>query len=155
MNCTTNVSPIPAGPRLTPYLAVSDAAEAIEFYIGVLGMREVSRMQMDDGRVGHAELAIGNARVFLSDEFPEMGVQGPNTRGGTTVSLHLYVADIDGVVVAALAAGATQHGETKDEFHGDRSAKLVDPWGHRWMLASRIEEVSAEEVERRFAAAGH
>ncbi len=151
MNAKHDVDPIPPGPRLTPYLAVHDAGRAVDFYVRVLGMEEVSRLQMDDGRLGHVELAIGNARIFLSDEFPEIDVKGPKARGGASVSLHLYVENVDAVVAAAVEAGATQEGETKDEFHGDRSAKLVDPWGHRWMLASCIENVSAEEVERRFA----
>lgn len=133
-----------------PYLTVGDARAAIRFYTEVLGMTEASRIEMDDGRIGHAELSLGEAKMYLADEFPEIDVASPATRGGTTVSLHLYVEDVDAVVAAARNAGATQQGETKDQLHGDRAATIVDPFGHRWLLATRIEAVSAEEIARRY-----
>ena len=150
MSTDEEVSPIPPGPRLVPYLAVGDARAAIRFYVEVLGMSETSRIEMDDGRIGHAELSLGHAELYLSDEFSEIDVVGPATRGGTSVSLHLYVEDVDAVVAAAREAGATQQGETQNKPHGDRTATVIDPFGHRWMLATRIEEVSAEEVARRY-----
>lgn len=155
MSADEKVAPIPPGPRLVPYLAVSDARAAIEFYVDVLGMQEDSRIEMDDGRIGHAELALGHAKLYVADEFPEIDIVGPATRGGTTVSLHLYVEDVDAVVAAALEAGATQEGATKNALHGDRTAKIVDPFGHRWLLATRIEEVSAEEIARRYGESNH
>ncbi|MEM9068436.1 MAG: VOC family protein [Myxococcota bacterium] len=139
-------------PPLQPYLTVTDAAKAIELYSTVFGMKERYRLAMPDGRVGHAELERDGLRLLLADEFPEADIKGPTTRGGTTVNLLLYVEDVDQVVEAALAAGFTQQGETQDMFHGDRAAKLVDPFGHRWLLNQRLEDVSIEDIKARFAA---
>ncbi|MBL4688839.1 MAG: VOC family protein [Nannocystaceae bacterium] len=135
----TAIDPIPPGPRLVPYLAVDDATAALKFYVDVLGMQEQNRIPMDDGRIGHAELALGNAQLFLSDEFPEIGVIGPKQCGGSPVSLLLYVRDVDAVVERVLAAGGSQEGETKDEVFGARTAKVRDPFGHRWFLHTRTQ----------------
>ncbi len=145
-----SVAPIPAGPRVRPYLACHDAAAAIEFYREVFGMELRSCLRMGES-IAHAELTGIDIILYVSDEFPQMGVTSPKSLGGRAVSLMLYVEDVDAVVATALQLGATQEGETKDEFHGDRSAKIVDPFGHRWFVSTRIEEVSQEEVERRFA----
>ncbi|MEU6861289.1 VOC family protein [Glycomyces sp. NPDC046736] len=151
----TEVRPVPEGyPRVTPYLHVDGAADAIGFYISVLGATERSRMDGPDGRVGHAELAIGDSMIMLADEYPEMDVRGPRHFGGTPVSIHVYVPDVDAVVAAALAAGATQLREVTDEFYGDRIGSFEDPWGHRWHVASHVEDVTPEEMERRAAARG-
>lgn len=140
-------------PRLLPYLAVSDAAKAIEVYGRVFGMSERYRLAMPDGRIGHAELELDGLRLLLADEFPELDILGPSSRGGTTVHLLLYVEDVDAVVARALEEGFTQQGETTDQFHGDRAAKLLDPFGHRWLLHQRLQELSVEEIRARFAAA--
>lgn len=146
-----SVSPIPEGPRLHPYIACSDATAAIAFYMDVFGMELETCLRMPGGKVGHAELRLPDLWMYVSDEFAEMGVRSPKTLGGTAVSLTLYVEDVDAVVTKALAKGSTQEGETRDEFHGHRVAKIVDPFGHRWFLQARIEDVSTAEMERRFA----
>ena len=134
---------------LQPYLAVRDAAAAIEVYTRVFGAREVYRLRMGD-KLGHAELDIGSARLLISDEFPEMGVVGPLGQEGHSVSLLLYVEDVDATVTRALDEGFTQEGETKNEFFGDRAAKLRDPFGHRWMVHQKVETLALEEIVRRF-----
>jgi len=141
--------------RLTPYLAVKDAAAAIEFYKAGLGATEEFRMTGDDGRIGHAEIHIGDDVLYLADEFPEMAVVSPQTLGGTPVTLHLNVTDVDATFAQAVAAGATSLREPADQFYGDRNATILDPFGHRWMLSARIEDLSAEEMERRAAAEGY
>src|SRR5207302_6078467 len=122
--------------RLTPYLAVKDAAAAIEFYKAGLGATEEFRMTGDDGRIGHAEIHIGDDVLYLADEFPEMAVVSPQTLGGTPVTLHLNVADVDATFAQAVAAGATSLREPADQFYGDRNATILDPFGHRWMLSA-------------------
>lgn len=144
------VASIPAGPRIRPYIACHDAEAAIAYYTEVFGMELRTCLRMGE-KIGHAELGGPDLILYVSDEFPDMGVRAPRSLGGTAVSMMLYVDDVDAVVTKALELGATQEGETKDEFHGDRSAKIVDPFGHRWFVSTRIEEVSREEVERRFA----
>ena len=147
------VNPIPPGVSpLTPYLIVSNAKAMIEFYQKVFGATETGRFNQPDGRVGHAELKINGATIMLSDEFPDMGFQSPKSLGGTRspVSLHIYVENVDEVYKRALAAGATSLREPTDQFYGDRNAQVRDPSGHCWDLAMRVEEVSAEEVEKRF-----
>lgn len=136
---------------LQPYLAVRDAAAAVELYTQVFGAKEVYRLPMGD-KLGHVELDIGSARLLLADEFPEMGVVGPHRQDGHAVSLVLYVEDVDATVARALEAGFQQEGETKNEFFGDRAAKLVDPFGHRWMIHQPLEDLSADEIVRRFEA---
>ncbi|MEZ5207022.1 MAG: VOC family protein [Acidimicrobiales bacterium] len=150
------VSPSPADyPRLCPSIAVSDCAAAIDFYVTVLGAEERGgRMMMPDGRVGHAELTIGDSVIILADEFPESGYVGPTAVGGTPVTLSLFVEDADATFTAALANGATELRAVEDQFYGHRSGQFIDPWGHRWSVQQVIEEVSDEEMSRRMAAMG-
>ena len=134
---------------LTPYIIVADAARALEFYKNAFGAIEVMRLPGAAGRIGHAEIRIGDSRVMLADEFPEMDARGPITIGGTPVSLHLYVADADASVERALAAGATLKRPVQDQFYGDRMGGVVDPFGHVWWLATRKEHLSIDELRRR------
>lgn len=146
------VSPIPDGyPRINTYLCVDGAAEAIEFYTAVLGFTERHRMTFD-GRIGHCELLLGDSMIMLSDEYPEMGVIGPKTLGGTPMSMNVYVEDSDATFAAAVAAGATALRPVEDQFYGDRSGQFEDPWGHRWGVATHIEDVDDDEIARRAAA---
>jgi PhnB protein len=147
------VDPIPAGyPRVTPYLCCRGAADAIEFYKTVLGATERMRMPGDSpDTIGHAELEIGTGMVMIADEFPDHGFLSPQAIGGTPVTVHVYVDDADAVYAKALAAGATMTREMEDQFYGDRSGQFVDPWGHRWSVASHVEDVSEEEMGRRMA----
>ena len=146
------VNPIPDDyPRITTYLCVDGAADAIEFYRSVFGFDERHRMTFE-GRVGHCELSLGDSLIMLSDEFPEMGVVGPKTLGGTPVSTNVYVEDSDATFAAALAAGGTALRPVEDQFYGDRSGQFEDPWGHRWGVATHIEDVDDEELDRRAAA---
>jgi PhnB protein len=147
-----NVKPIPDGyPQLTPYLCIDGAAQAIDFYGKVFGAKERMRMPAPGGKVGHAELQIGDSVVMLSDEYPEMDVRGPKSIGGTPTTLSLYVDDVDAVVARAVAQGAKLLRPVKDEFYGDRSGQIEDPFGHRWSIATHIEDVSPEEMQRRAA----
>jgi PhnB protein len=151
---TMAVSPIPEGyPRVSPYLHIAGAAGAIDFYRYVLGARERVRMDQPDGRVGHAELELGDSVVMLADEFPERDVRGPKSIGGTPVTLSVYVEDVDAVVGKALDAGATLLRPVEDQFYGDRTGSFEDPFGHRWSVATHVEDVSAEEMQRRAAEA--
>ncbi|MFJ2932555.1 VOC family protein [Streptomyces sp. NPDC087219] len=144
------VQPIPEGyPRVTPYLCVDGAAAGIDFYVSVLGAEERMRMPAPDGRIGHAELAIGNSVIMLADEFPDLGFRSPKTIGGTPVTLHVYVADVDAVFARALAQGAKELSAVKDEFYGDRTGQFEDPFGHRWNVASHVEDVPTEEMDER------
>ncbi|HEX3394100.1 MAG TPA: VOC family protein [Acidimicrobiales bacterium] len=150
-----DVKAIPEGyPQVIPYLAVDGAGEAIEFYGAVFGATERVRMPMPDGRVGHAELQIGDSVVMLADENPDMGVQGPKSVGGTPVTLSVYVEDVDQVFDKATAAGASVLRPVDDQFYGDRSGQFEDPFGHRWSVATHVEDVSPEEMQRRAAALG-
>jgi PhnB protein len=139
-------------PQLTPYLIVEGAAAAIKYYEGVFGAEERMRMEGPDGRVGHAELQIGEAMVMLADANPEMDLQGPRSIGGTPVTLHLYVEDADAVFERAVQAGGKPLRPMEDRFYGDRSGQFEDPYGHRWNVASHVEDVSEEEMQRRMAA---
>jgi PhnB protein len=143
----------PDGRVLTPYITVRDAARAIEFYAHAFEARELFRLVEPQGRVGHAELAIGGSVLMLSDEYPDFGALSPAGVGGSPVTLHLYVRDVDATLARAEAAGATVLRAAKDEFYGDRSGMLQDPFGHRWMLASRREEVAPQEMQRRWSEA--
>ncbi len=146
------VRPIPEGYHtLTPALIVNNAAEAIEFYKRAFGAQELGRMSAPDGQhVWHAELQIGDSRLMLGDEFPDMGdFRAPTFLGGTTTSLHLYVADADAAFQRALDAGATVSMPLTDAFWGDRYGKVTDPFGHQWGIATRQEEVSEEDMARR------
>lgn len=147
------VKPIPEGYRtVTPYLCIQGAAKALEFYRNAFGAREVVRMDGPDGMVGHAEMEIGDSRVMLSDEFPCPGARAPSSLGGSPITLHLYVDDVDAVVQKALAAGAKPVGEIEDRFWGDRSGTVQDPFGHLWHVATHVEDVSPDEIARRAAA---
>ena len=149
-----DVEPIPEGyPRVTPYLHVSGADAAIEFYTSVLGAEERMRMPAPEGRVGHAELTIGDAVIMLADEFPDMDVRGPKSIGGTPVTLHVYVDDVDATFEAALAAGATSVRPVENQFYGDRSGQFEDPFGHRWSVGTHVEDVPPEEMEKRMSEA--
>ncbi len=144
------VKPIPDSyPRVTPYLIVDDANAAIDFYISVLGAEERMRMPGPDERVGHAELSIGDSMIMLADEFPDMGVRGPKSIGGSPVTIHVYVEDVDATVALAVASGATISRPVEDKFYGDRGGEFLDPYGHRWSIASHVEDLSPEEMQRR------
>ena len=147
------VKPIPDGyPRVTPYLALDGAAEAIEFYKKVLGAEERMRLPGPDGRVGHAEIQLGNSVIMMADTHPDMGFVDPKKLGGTAVNLTVYVEDVDATFKAALAAGAKETQAVENKFYGDRSGQFEDPWGHRWDVMTHVEDVSPEEMEKRMAA---
>ena len=147
-----NVNPIPEGyPRVTPYLIVDGASAAIDFYVSVLGATERMRMPGPDGKIGHAELEIGNSVVMLADEMPDMDIRGPRSVGGSPVTLHVYVADVDDVFKQAVQAGAKELRAVENQFYGDRSGQFEDPFGHRWNVASHVEDVPPEEMDRRMA----
>jgi PhnB protein len=137
---------------LTPYLVVKGAAKAIDFYKNAFAASEMFRMPTPDGRVGHAELKIGDAALMLADEFPEMGVVSPSSLGNSPVGILLYVADADAVTNKAISLGATVEKPLANQFYGDRSATLRDPFGHKWTIATHVEDVTPEEMERRMAA---
>lgn len=148
------VTPIPESyPRVCPYLHIDGAADAIEFYRRVFGATERMRMDGPDGKVGHAELEIGNSVVMLADEYPDMGISGPKTIGGTPVALSIYVEDVDATVAKATGGGATVKEPVQDRFYGDRVGQIEDPFGHVWSIQTHIEDVSAEEMRRRAEAA--
>ena len=151
---TSNVRPVPEGyHNVTPYLIVSDAAGAIEFYKTAFGATELMRMGAPGGKVGHAEIRIGDSRIMLADEFPDMGARGPKALGGSPVNLHLYVEDVDGVARQAVAAGAKEVRPIKDQFYGDRSGTFEDPYGHVWHVSTHKEDVPEGELKRRAAEA--
>lgn len=148
----SEVKPIPDNyPRLAPYLCVDGAEEAIAFYTRVLGASERMRLPMPGGKLGHAELELGEALIMLSDEAPEMGIVGPRSIGGTPVTLNLYVEDVDAVFAKAVEAGAKETRPVEDHFYGDRAGQFEDPFGHRWNVASQVEDVSPEEMQSRAA----
>jgi uncharacterized glyoxalase superfamily protein PhnB len=139
---------------LAPYLRLRNAERAIEFYARAFGAEELMRLRDPSGRIGHAELRIGESVVMLADEFPEYGVVGPESLGGTTVSLSLIVDDADATIRRAEAAGATVLRPPKDEFYGERTGKLRDPFGHEWHISHVIETLTADEMQRRYDALG-
>ena len=144
------VKPIPEGYHsITPYLIVNGAANALDFYKQAFGAQELFKMADPSGKIGHAEIKIGDSPIMLADEFPEMGFRGPQTLGGSTVSILLYVEDVDEVFNRAIAAGGTLLKPLKDEFYGDRSGTLTDPFGHVWTVATHKEDVAPEEMEER------
>jgi PhnB protein len=148
-----NVKPIPEGHRtVTPYLAIKNAVKALEFYKKAFGATERYKLIMPDGRLGHAELGLGDSIVMLSDEFPEYGGKTPETLGGSPVSIHLYVNDVDVFFKSALAAGAKERKPVMDQFYGDRSGQLEDPFGHLWWVATHKEDVAPEEMQKRVQA---
>jgi PhnB protein len=146
------VQPIPKGYHdVTPYLSIRGAAQAIEFYKKALGAAEVMRMPGPEGKLGHAEIRIGGSRVMLSDEYPEIDFLGPQTRGGTSVHLHVYVRDVDSVVERAVAAGAKLMRPVENKFYGDRTGTLQDPFGHVWHVSTHVEDVAPREMKKRAA----
>ncbi len=144
------VKPIPDNyPQITPYLCVDGASAAIEFYSSVFGATVRMRMDGPDGKVGHAELAIGDSVVMLADEYPEIGFQSPKTIGGTPVTLSIYVEDADATFERAVGSGAKPLRPVETQFYGDRSGQFEDPFGHRWSVATHVEDVSPEEMSKR------
>jgi uncharacterized glyoxalase superfamily protein PhnB len=133
-----------------PYLRVRDAVAAISFYANAFGARELFRLQEPGGRIGHAEIRIGPATLMLADEYPEHGIIGPHTLGGTTFSLHLHVDDVDAAFDRAVRAGATIVRPLENHFYGERSGTVRDPFGHEWLLGGHIEDVTPEEMQRRY-----
>ena len=148
------VKPIPDGyPQVTPYLHVDGAAKAIEFYKDVFGATERMQMPAPGGKVGHAEIQIGDSIIMLADEFPEMDIHGPSKFGGTPVMISVYVEDVDAAYQRALDAGATSTRGLENQFYGDRTAQFVDPFGHCWNIATHVEDVPPDEMQRRAAEA--
>lgn len=148
-----SVKPIPEGHHtVTPYLAVKNAAQALDFYTRGFGATETYRLTLPDGRVGHAEIRIGDSIIMLADEFPEYGGKAPETLGGSPVNIHLYVEDVDVFFKRALAAGARERKPVTDQFYGDRSGQLEDPSGHLWWVATHKEDVAPDELQKRVAA---
>ncbi|HEX3952333.1 MAG TPA: VOC family protein [Stellaceae bacterium] len=149
-----DVKPIPDGyPALTPYLIVADGVGALAFYAKVFGATERLRLTRPDGKLGHAEMTVGGCVIMLADEYPSMGAKAPAAFGGSPVSLHLYVEDVDAVFARAIAAGATEIRAVSNQFYGDRSGAVKDPFGHTWHIATHIEDVPPDELDRRAAAA--
>ena len=147
------VRPVPEGySTVTPYLIIAGAAEAIGFYTRAFNARELMRFTGPDGTVGHAEIQIGDSRIMLADEHPQMGYRSPKALGGSATSIMLYVEDVDRVFKRAVDAGATPQQELKDQFYGDRSGTVIDPFGHVWTIATHVEDVSPEEMQRRMEA---
>ena len=136
--------------ELFAYLAVDDAAKAIDYYVKVFGAREKFRLCEPSGRIGHAELDFDGTTVMLADEFPEYGFRGPLALGGTAVTIHLHVDDADEAIRRAVSAGAQLETEPKDQFYGERSGCVRDPFGHRWNIGHSIEEMSSDEMQRRY-----
>jgi PhnB protein len=148
----TTVQPIPEGySAITPYLTIKDAGKAIEFYKNAFGAKELGRIMMPDGTVGHAELEFGNARIMLAEENEQWGNRSPLSVGGSPVSICLYVENVDAVFERALKEGAKVRGnmEVKDQFYGDRSGSLIDPFGHEWSVMTHIEDLTFEELQSR------
>jgi len=152
---TSAVKPIPEGYHTaTPYLIVRNAARAIEFYRKAFGATELMRMAEPNGRIGHAEIRIGDSPIMLADEMPEMGFRSPESLGGSPVSILLYVEEVDAVFNQAVAAGAKVQRPVADQFYGDRTGGVTDPFGHVWYIATHKEDVSPEGMRKRAAAAG-
>jgi len=144
------VKPIPEGYHsVTPYLIIKGAADAIEFYKKAFGATELFRFPAPDGKIGHAEIKIGDSPIMLADEFAEMGYKGPQALGGSPVSLMIYLEDVDSVFNRAVEAGATVKEAVQDKFYGDRTGTLTDPFGHVWHVSTHKEDVSMEEMEAR------
>jgi len=145
------VNPIPEGYHsVTPYLIIRGAAQALEFYGRALGATEVMRLEHGD-KIGHAEIKLGDSHVMLADEFPEMGAVSPQSLGGTPVGICLYVPNVDALFAQAVAAGAIIERPVQDQFYGDRSGTIVDPFGHKWTLATHIENLTPAQISERMA----
>lgn len=150
----TDVRPIPRDfPRVTPYLFVDDANAALDFYSSVLGATERMRMPMQNGKIAHAEIAIGDSVIMLADEAPEMGARSPKSIGGTPAMLYVYVEDVDRVFEQAVQSGSMVLHSVENKFYGDRSGEFEDPFGHCWSIATHVEDVSDEEMSRRMTEA--
>ena len=150
------VKPIPEGyGSVTPYLIVQDAANAIDYYKKVFGATERMRMPGPDGKIAHAEIQIGSSYIMLADENPEMGARSPKTVGGSPISLLVYVENVDRTVEKAVAAGAKVKSKVENKFYGDRMGGIEDPFGHQWYVATHVEDVSPEEMQRRMEAMAH
>ena len=148
------VSPIPEGYHsITPYLVMKNAAAAIEFYKKAFGAVELFRMPAPGGKVGHAEIKIGDSPVMLADEYPDMGFKGPESLGGTPVILMIYVNDVDKIYPQAIAAGGKELRPLQTQFYGDRSGTLTDPFGHMWTICTHVEDIPEEELAKRAEAA--
>ena len=148
-----SVKPIPNGYHsLTPYLIVADGAGAVRFYETAFGARVRMKLDAPGGRIGHAELEIGDSVIMMADEHPDMGALAPPSVGGSPVGLHLYVTDVDAVTAKAVAAGAKLLQPAEDKFYGDRNAAIEDPFGHKWYISTHIEDVPPDEINRRVAA---
>jgi PhnB protein len=148
------VDPIPAGYHtVTPYLICKDAASALEFYKKAFGATELMKMAGPGGKIGHAEIRIGNSIIMLADEYPDMGARSPRSLGGSPVGIMLYVEDVDTVFNRALLVGGTSIRTIKDQFYGDRSGTVADPSGHQWTIATHKEDLSPGELKRRAEAA--
>jgi PhnB protein len=146
------VKPIPEGYEAAiPYLCVKNGSDAIDFYRRAFGAIEKYRMEDPSGKIGHAEMRIGDAVILLADEYPEMGALGPQSIGGSPVAIQLYVEDVDAVAERAMAAGAKVLRPVEDQFYGDRAGQFEDPFGHKWWLSTRKEDVSVEEMKTRAA----
>src|SRR2546423_814803 len=146
----SKVKSIPDGYHtVTPYLIVAGASRAIEFYKQAFGATEFMRIAGPDGKVGHAEIRIGDSPIMLADEHPEMGARGPESFGGSPISIMLYVEDVDAVVAKALAAGAKAQRPIVDQFYGDRSGSVTDPFGHVWHISTHKEDISPVEMQKR------
>jgi len=144
------VKPIPDGYHsVTPYLAIAGAGAGIDWYKKVFGAKEIMRMPGPDGRVGHAEIQIGDSKIMLADEFPQMNCRSPKSIGGTPVHIHLYVEDVDAVFARAVAAGVKVLRPVADQFYGDRSGGFEDPFGHVWHVATHKEDLTPEEIAKR------
>jgi PhnB protein len=138
--------------QISPYMGFKDASRAIAFYVKAFAAKELYRLTEPSGRIGHAELAIGNATLMLSDEYPDFGAVSAQTLGGSPIALQIYVADADAFVERAVKAGATMLRPVKDEFYGDRAGQIADPFGYKWMVATRKERITPQEMQRRWSA---
>lgn len=151
---TTKAKPIPEGYNAAiPYLSCTNATSALDFYKNAFGATELMRIAAPDGKIGHAEIKIGDAIIMISDEYPAMDIRSPQSLGGTPVGIHVYVTDVDALTKQAVAAGAVVQRPIADQFYGDRSVTLGDPYGHRWFFATHKEDVPPEELQRRAAVA--
>lgn len=151
---TSQVRPIPEGYHsVTPYLIIKGAAKALDFYQRAFGAKEILRMPRPDGRIGHAEIRIGDSVVMLADEHPEINARSPESFGGSPVMIHLYVEDVDALFSQAVAAGAKVERPLADQFYGDRTGGVKDPFGYSWYIATHKEDVAPEEMQRRMGAA--
>jgi PhnB protein len=148
------VTAIPKGYNcVIPYLVVNNAAKAMEFYKKIFAAKEVMRMEQPDGKIGHAELKIGDSKIMLADECPEMGAYGPHAGVNASISIHVYIKNVDDVVEKAVSLGAKINRPVQDMFYGDRSGSIEDPFGHKWFVSTHIEDVSKAMMKKRAAQA--